>query len=605
MKTEQPSESATAASSSDSATAAPPSESANATLLSESNTPTLRILLTSLGRLYPWPVAPSEELSLALSFLDWGVTDDALVRGGNGAGIVVGIVLLVPALFVPAALRLVVVLGAVSVGLLTTYAIHSLPRLLATARRTSALGTAPELVSRAVLSMRLAPTPERAAQFAARSGEGVLASSLRTHVRQADHTAESGLSSFGEAWADLFPSLRRSCALVTAAGRAPERDRDRLLDRALAVVLDGTREQMQTFAASIRAPATALYAFGVLLPMALVALLPAAGAAGLAVTPLSVVLVYNLVLPGVVVAASAWLLARRPVAFPPPNVTSDHPDVAERTWLALGCGAGLGLTAWVVTAPVFPAWGPPLAAAGLGTGTALWIQYQPVVGVYEWVRDVEDGLSDALVLLGRRVANGRAVERALAETAVELDGPMGAILERGARQQRQLQVGVRDAFLGEYGALDTLPSTRVRGSMALVALAAEEGRPAGVALLSLADHIEDLTEIEREATHSLRQVCGTLTSTAMVFGPMVGGATVALAGSIGGQETLPGGEHSLLWLGGPVGVYVLVLAVLLTALATGLTRGFDRSLVGYRVGRTLVCATSTFLCSYLVVGGLA
>jgi hypothetical protein len=225
-----------------------------------------------------------------------------------------------------------------------------------------------------------------------------------------------------------------------------------------------------------------------------------------------------------------------------------------------------------------------------------------VIAVYERVQRVEDGLPDALELVGRRVANGRAVESALLQVADDLDGPMGEILQAGARQQCQLQVGVREAFLGEYGALDSIPSPRVRGSFALLELAAHEGRPAGTALVALAEHVEDLQEIERKARHSLANVCRTLRSTGMVFGPLVAGSTVALAAGISGEQGLPGGEQSLAWLGAPVGVYVLVLAVLLTALSTGLTRGFDRSLVGYRVGRALVAATVTYLCSYLLVG---
>lgn len=567
--------------------------------------PVVRDTLALLARLYPWPVEPGEDLRLAVRFLDWNVTPEEIVRGGYGAGLLAGGLLAIGVLLVSPLLRPALALGAISVGLFTVHAVHATPPLWATARRTSALGAAPDLVSRAVLSMRLSPTPERAAVFAARSDDGTLANDLAGHVRQTRHTARSGLSTFGETWADLFPSLRRSLALVSAAGQAPERDRDRLLDRALTVVLEGTREQMQAFAVQIRAPATALYAFGVLLPLALVALLPAAGAAGVVVTPLSVVFLYNLLLPGVLVVASAWLLARRPVAFPPPNVTSDHPDVTDTTAYAVGAGCLTAIAGWVAVTPVFPSWGPPIAALGLGCGVALWLQYYPVITVYEQVREVEAGLSDALALIGRRVVNGRAVETAIADTAGELDGAMGEVLSAGARQQRQLQVGVHEAFLGRYGALDTVPSSRVRGSIALVALATDEGRPAGGALLALAEHVEDLQRIEREATHSLAQVCGTLSSTAMVFGPLVAGATVALADGMSNEAVLFGGGGSLTWLGGPVGLYVLVLAMLLTALATGLTRGFDRSLVGYRTGRALVCATAVYLCSYLLVGLVA
>jgi hypothetical protein len=136
--------------------------------------------------------------------------------------------------------------------------------------------------------------------------------------------------------------------------------------------------------------------------------------------------------------------------------------------------------------------------------------------------------------------------------------------------------------------------------VALLALAAREGRPAGEALLALADHVEQLRRIRQEAHHDLAYVCRTLSSTAMLFGPLVAGATVALADGIAGEAF--GEEVALGWLGGPVGGYVLVLAVVLTGLSTALRRGFDGPLLGHRIGRALVCATGTYLTAYLLVG---
>ena len=68
-------------------------------------------------------------------------------------------------------------------------------------------------------------------------------------------------------------------AATTGAG-----ERARTLDRAMDAVLDGTRDRMAAFADDVQGPATAVYAFGVLLPLALVSVLPAARAAGLPAT---------------------------------------------------------------------------------------------------------------------------------------------------------------------------------------------------------------------------------------------------------------------------------------------------------------------------------
>jgi len=554
-----------------------------------------------LARLYPRSTDGVDGLERPLAYLGWEVSPAIVVRAGYGAGGLVGGVGLVLTLLVPAAFRTAAVLGTLAFGAGMVYAMWRFPELYATARRTRALGAAPDLVARTVLSMRLEPVPERAAAFGASSGEGPLAANLADHVRQSRHTATAALSSFGDEWATLFPSLRRSLALVLAAGSAPAHDRSRMLDRALSVVLSGTRDRMASFAADIRGPATALYAFGVLLPIALIALLPAAGVAGLAVTPVSVVALYGFVLPAIVCTGAVWLLSRRPVVFPPPSVRRTHPDVTDRTGVAVAVALVLAVGGWFIAGRLFPPWAPTIATVGLGAGSFLWIRSRPVMAVYERTRAAESRLPDALELVGRRVANGRAVETALARAAAELDGPMGETLAAGVRQQRQLQVGVRTAFLGRHGALRRVPSPRVRGSMALLALAAHEGRPAGAALLALAEHVEDLRTIEAEARQSLSHVCRTLVSTGAVFAPMVAGATVAMAGTIGASR-FPGATTSFPWLGGVVGWYVLVLAVLLPALSTGLRRGLDRTLLYQQIGRGLVSATCIYLLTYQLAG---
>ena len=558
-----------------------------------------------LAELYPLAVEPGPEFESAALFLGFDsrpgeVLAAGYVLSGTGAVALAGLSVLLPPALRPAGL-----LVAVAAGLAGSYAVGWVPRLLATAGRTRSVGAAPDLVARAALRMRVAPAPERAASFAADTGRGRLAASLTRHVRAARTTADTGLETFAEEWEEWFPSLGRALALVAAAGSVSPDRRGAVLDRALDAVLDGVRTQTQAYATSITGPATALYAFGVLLPTALVALLPAARTAGLAVTPLSVALVYDVGVPLVVVAAGAWLLANRPLAFPPPQVTPAHPAVEQSlgTRRAVPVGGAMAALGWVVAGRLAPGWAPPLVALGWGAGGTLWLYFRSVRSVHERVRAAERELPDALALLGRRVAAGESVERAVEAASEEITGPLGEALRAGARRQRRLQVGVGEAFLGESGVLGRLPSRRLQGSFAMVALAGREGRPAGGALLSLAGHVGELQRVEADARAELDSICNTLRSTGTTFGPLVAGATVALAAGMTGSGFMSG--SGMPWLGGVVGVYVLVLAVLLPALSVGLERGFDPALVGHAVGKALCVAVTVYLASYVLVGGIA
>ena len=521
-----------------------------------------------------------------------------LAEAADGIGIVVGCCLAVVALVVGRPSLLVV---AATGGYGATVLARGGILAVASARRSRTLGTAPTIVSRAVLRMRIAPAAEEAAAFAAGT-EGRLGDRLEAHVGRARGTSQSGFGAFAEAWRGRFPALYRSVTLVEAAADAPEGDRDRTLDRAMETILDGTRDRATEAADSLRGPSTAIYAFGVLLPLALVSVMPAAGAAGVNATLPAIVALYDLVLPVGLVCASGWLLSNRPVAFPPVPVDS---EVAPHPAVYGGIGLAAGIAGATAAWTVFDRWTVPFAALGIGLGASLFVRYRPVVAVRERADELEAALSDALYLVGRRVSDGIAVEQAVADAADELEGIAGETFEAAARRGRQLRVGVETAFLGEHGALDDIPSQRAESTARLLGMAAGAGAPAGRALVETADHLDELGRVERDARQDLGRVTSTLSNTAAFFGPLVGGATVALADSVGTTEALDGSTPETAGLGLAVGLYVLLMAAVLTGLSTGLQRGLDRATVGYRIGIALPTATVTYLAAVFVTSAVS
>ncbi len=566
-------------------------------------------LVVALAAGYPWSVDPDPDVASALNFLDADPTAGDVVRAGyvGGAG-VAAVAWLVPvALGVPLGPATLVAAGA---GYGVARGVARLPPFLASLRRTRALGALPGVVGRVALRMRLEPAPERGVAFAARTGEGRLAESLADHARRAADTPRTGLDGFADEWSEWFPAVDRAAALLESSADAPEAERNRTLDRAVDAVAEGARDRMAAFAGDVRTPATGVYAFGVLLPLALVGVLPAARVAGVGVSAVHLALVYDVALPTGLLAAGGWLLARRPVAFPPPRVGRDHPDVPDVRWPAAVAGVGGGAAAGGLAAVAVGAWAAPVAAAGVGAGGALVARYRPVKAVRDRVRAVEAGLDDALFLVGRRVGGGEAVETAVARAAEEVPGATGEAFADAAGVQSRLRVGVREAFLGEVGAFADLPSPRARGAARLLALAAREGAPAGRSVVTMADQLSELRRIEAEGKRALDRVTGSLGNTAALFGPLVAGATVALAdglsrldpGTTGGAAAPTAAPIPTDALGVVVGVYVLLLAALLSSLAAALDHGLDRALLGYRVGVALLAATLTYFVAFLGAG---
>ncbi|AFK18429.1 pilus assembly protein [Haloferax mediterranei ATCC 33500] len=563
--------------------------------------------VTTLAKLAPADVAPSDELQRSLAFLGYDLDAETVVSAGYGATVPAG--LLAGLLALVARLPTIsVVFVALAAALGTAHAVHTLPVWLATLRRTRALGNAPELVGRIALRMRIEPSVERAASFAARADDDPLSTSLAAHTNRARGTPTTGLGEFADAWREWFPALDRATALLQTAADVPDGERDRTLDRAHEVVREGTQDRLADFVGSVRGPATAVYAFGVLLPLALVGALPAARVAGVGITSSHVVFLYDFVLPACLLAVVGWVLVRRPVAFAPLSVDTSHPAVDDHRLVAVLGGGVAGTAAFVAVTMLVAPWAAPLAAFGLGVGTALFVAARPVMELRDRVRAVEDGLSDVLYLVGRAVGEGEAVESALARAATSVPGATGELFEDAVGVQRRLRVGVVESFCGEYGVLDSVPSPRVAGVATLLGLAASEGRPAGRAIVSMADQLAALSRLDAEARRELASVTETLSNTAAIFGPLVAGATVALADGMGPARTLDEAAVTAPMatgdLGFAVGVYVLLSAIILTTLSVGVEYGLDRHLVASRVGKALVSATTTFTLAFVAAGTL-
>ena len=556
-------------------------------------------LLSRLAALSPRTFESDDELSNDLELLGIDCAVRTWRQAGDGLAVLSATVGLAVTPLVTGVARSIVLAATLLLAAGTVEGTVRVPRLLAAIVRRRALGGAPWLVCRAAMRLRVTPTLEAAA-VAATDSSTVLGRDLAASVRRGRATGTAGFDAFLTRWG-AFPPLRRGVRLLADASRTDAADRPQAIDRALDAVLDGVRERAADDAAELRGPVTAVYAFGVLLPLAFVAALPAASVAGLPVSVPAIVLVYDIVLPVGLLAAGLWLTAKRPVAFPPTRISAAHPEVPSSPWRALAAGGSVAACAAVAASIALPSWTPPFAAVGFGLGAMLTVQYRPYRQLRAETDTLDAGLPDVLYGVGRRVRDGDPVERAIDATAETLDSPASVLFDRANEQGAALGVGIETALCGDRSPLASVPSRRVDDVARLFVDAARAGQPAGPSLVAAGEYLGALARLETETRRSIRHATGTMGNTAALFGPLVGGVTVALAGRVGGSklgEAIPQTGLAL-----AVGVYILLLAVVLTALATGLARGFDRSVVGYRVGLALLAATATYLAA-IVAGGL-
>ncbi|MFB6114042.1 MAG: hypothetical protein ABEJ58_08075 [Halodesulfurarchaeum sp.] len=492
------------------------------------------------------------------------------------------------------------VLGALLVGA-TGWLVIRGPLLLERFRRTEAVGAAPALIAYSILALQLRPSMEAAADFASEHVGGRLGRSLGTY-RLVEPTGRSAYEAFARSWGKYAPFLDRSVSLLGTAVDSASRDREEILERALDTALSGAQERVSTFATDIRGPAMGIYAFGVMLPLSLVGMMPVVATTGGRISLAMLAFVYDVFLPLGLLGASGWLIVRRP-AVSAPSVRVSDMKTDRPVWQVLGAGLVVATTATVCVPYFLPAWSGILVAIGTGSGTSLLIWLAPLRERRETTEKIERALPAALGVVGQRLAEGAPIESAISTVATRLPGEIGSLFEEANRIRSRLGVDVKTSFHGDPGALEGISSERIETAVSLVLEAGGRGPSGGETLRTLGTYLETLDSVKREARRDLSQTTSTLRQTAIVFAPAIAGVTVALATGMNGANA-PGSTIDVSRLGQVIGVYVLSLAVILPTLAVSLERGFAPVRTGYRAGIALVTSALLYPVTFLAARSL-
>lgn len=340
-----------------------------------------------------------------------------------------------------------------------------------------------------------------------------------------------------------------------------------------------------------------IYAFGVMLPLSLVGMLPVVATTGGNVSIILLATVYDVLLPAALLAGSAWLAAKRP-AVASPSFRLEHLEFETPVWQIAAVGVTIAIVVAVGAPLIVPEWTRAIVALGTGLGSALIIALSPLRETQEDIAAIEAELPTALSIAGQRLAEGAPIESAISSVGRRLSGAIAEPFDRAAHIQSRLGVDVETAFFGEPGALDRHSSERIETTISLLLAAARRGPPGGDTLGTLGSYLASLDSVEREARRDLAQTTNTLRQTALVFAPAIAGVTVALGTGMDGVSA-PGSAIDVAQLGQIIGIYVLALAVILPVLSIALERGYAPIRMGYSAGLSLLTGSVLYPITYL------
>ncbi|MCX9084274.1 MAG: hypothetical protein OIN87_05670 [Candidatus Methanoperedens sp.] len=527
------------------------------------------------------------------------------------------------------------------------------PKIHAKFMKIHTLGDIPEIQSYIVMSMKLVPNMERAILFAAENSYRPLARDLKKliwdiHIRVYINVDEA-LIVFASQWGKNSEYFKRSLHLVKSSTSEPdEAQRIMTLNKSLDIVLEGTKTMMGAFAAKLKTPTYVLYSIFVLIPLALVALIPAVSIVGVRIDTLTLILIYNIGLPLFTYFYSEYILLQRPATFSPPNISDKHPQlsnigtirknviIAACIFGVIICFSGYILLYYgnpfniiskeAMSGLILPTFPVVWALTAIITIYSLGV-YTPYKKIRDGIKQVENEFADAMFILGRRISEGRSAEEAFSHTSHNMKGSkIGEAFTDIAKNLTCMRTTLYGAiFNEEYGALKDIYSDRVHTMMRLLIESVQKSHEAaGMAIIKLADHLKELQEVEANIRRSLYDVTSTMRSTAIIFAPLIAGVTLALSEviqkillNISSQTSyLPdeydiGGLMSQAGTGMAqsvppdifllvVGIYMVLLVIILTRFAGGIEYGDDRPQFMYDLGQTLPMSIMVFTITTVV-----
>jgi Flp pilus assembly protein TadB len=464
------------------------------------------------------------------------------------------------------------------------------------------------------------------------------------HVREYRGMDDATLE-FANIWGKNSEYFKRALHLIKSSTSEPdEAQRIITLNRALDIVLENTKKLMENFASRLKSPTYVLYSIFILIPLALVALMPAITVVGIRFGIGTLVVLYNIVLPLATFAYAEYILMQRPATFVPQSIPDSHPELRgikkKKTtaaiisvaiavsiallgylWIQLGNPGNIISTATlegILPKGLLILWGIVFAIAFY-----LNVSYTPYRKIRDEIKKMETEFSDALFVLGRRISEGRATEEAFMHTASTMQGSqIAGAFERISLNLLSIRADILTAiFDDEFGAFKDVYSERIRTTMKLFVESAHKSHEAaGVAIVKLADHLKELQDVEQNIKRSLYDMTSTMRSTAAIFAPLIAGVTMALSEVIAkilqnisnSMEHLPANlipgsgqispadlEQSihpdLFMLS--IGIYLILITVILTRFSGTIEYGGDRAQLMYELGQVLPLSIIVFTLS--------
>ncbi len=458
-----------------------------------------------------------------------------------------------------APLILSILTGAFSIGtalfffviaILIFYYLYDYPLHLSTTYRINASAEMVLAILYMTIAMRISPNIERAVKFASINLTGPLAFDLRkllwdVYTRKYD-SMTSALDFFIKKWKRENEEFTQSVYLIETSIFESTAKREKALDEALAVMLNGTKERMKHYAQDLKTPIEVINALGILLPIIGLIFFPIIGLfMPDAIKPVVLVIGYNFFLPLTVFWIMKTYLEKRPYSFHQPDISRHtkfaHEKFFNRTF-ATSVAVSLPLMAFGMyqiskITEVF-SFGllmySLLISIGISAGIVIYSIYsvKQKIKLRDEIVEIENEFAEVLFELGNALSRGIPIETALKNTTRKVkDMKISKMFEIILHNIETFGMTFEQAVFDKtYGALQQYPSKTIEAVMRAVTDISRGGTEvASKAMISISNYLKDVHTEEEYLREMLAETTSSMEIQSILLAPLSSGVVVALA----------------------------------------------------------------------------
>ncbi len=539
-------------------------------------------------------------------------------------------------------------------GLGLTYYLYNYPASHARAIQVKMSSDIVLAVLYMVIYMRNSPNMEGAVKFAADNLTGPLAWDLKKlmwDVEVGVHSSvDSALAAYLVKWKDQNKEFAEALHLLRNSTAESDFRRGAMLDEAISVILDGTRERMKHYAQGLRMPVMLIHAMGVLLPVMGLVMFPIVVIfMADVIKPIFIFIGYDILLPLFLFWYMNYILQTKPTTFSQPDVSQAKgiPPMGKyfmfgrNVWilpLALLVGIPLtlfGFSGFSQTEVEASVAYSILIIFGISLGITVYciLDSSQKIKVRKDIERIEDEFSEALFQLGNQVAGGVPIEVAVDKAHENLKNMRIAdLFLTVSMNMKKLGFTFEQAlFDKEYGAIWNYPSRLIRSIMQTVIQSAEKGvRTASMSMLTVSRYLKGMHEVKEEINEILGETVTSMKFMAMFLAPLIAGVTVTMAviiiqilasltaqlSTLMGESAALGSMQGMLlftWGGGGegvpitpsafqlvVGLYMIETALLLSLFLNRIQYGEDAVGLRSTIASTLLFGVIIYIASWFV-----